>query len=198
MTGLAGRSEARDEFRLACYRAAREQLFAAGYDQLSLRLFSKQDARSRNRRQSCAREDGTVGLGCGARSYTQPLHYSTEYAVGRSGILEILKDYIARPRTAFETVDYGIAVDEHEQRRRFLLLSLMSCAGLDRKAYTKRFGGDAIDDFPELMALARRGLATLGERAIVLTPDGLERSDAIGPWLYSTEVRQRMESYAWR
>jgi hypothetical protein len=30
---------------------------------------------------------------------------------------------------------------------------------------------------------------------ICLTAMGLERSDAIGPWLYSPAVRQRMEAF---
>jgi oxygen-independent coproporphyrinogen-3 oxidase len=199
LTGLAGRSRVRGELALVCYRAAREALHSAGYDQLSMRMFRKRGAPSRRTRtDDCDGEQGMVGLGCGARSYAPSLHYSTEYAVGRYGILAILQDYIARPHAAFATADYGIVVGEPEQRRRFLLLSLMQCSGVDRKAYADRFDSDALADFPELMALVRRGLATLDAKAIALTPSGLERSDAIGPWLYSADMRQRMEGYAWR
>ena len=31
-----------------------------------------------------------------------------------------------------------------------------------------------------------------------LTPEGLERSDAIGPWLYSAQVRALMDAYELR
>jgi oxygen-independent coproporphyrinogen-3 oxidase len=79
-----------------------------------------------------------------------------------------------------------------------VLLSLMQHTGVDRSIYARRFGGDAADDFPELAALVRRGLATLDTSAIALTPSGLERSDVIGPWLYSADMRRRMETYAWR
>ena len=48
-----------------------------------------------------------VGVGCGARSYTRALHYTTEYAVRARGIREILADYVARPDEAFERADYG-------------------------------------------------------------------------------------------
>jgi oxygen-independent coproporphyrinogen-3 oxidase len=139
-----------------------------------------------------------LGLGCGARSYAPSLHYCSEYAVGRSGVLAILQEYVAQPHAAFAAAEYGVVVDACEQRRRFVLLSLMQHTGVDRSAYTRRFGGDAADDFPELAALVRRGLATLDASAIALTPSGLERSDVIGPWLYSAEMRRRTESYAWR
>src|SRR5262249_25502170 len=162
-------SRVASELALACYRAAREALLTAGYDQLSMRMFRRQDAPSRSARTDRCEQDGTVGLGCAARSYAPSLHYSTEYAVGRSGILAILQDYVARAHAAFATADYGVVVGGHEQRRRFLLLSLMQCAGVDRNAYGHRFGNDAVDDFPEVMALLRRGLATLSAEAITLT-----------------------------
>jgi oxygen-independent coproporphyrinogen-3 oxidase len=206
LTGLAGRARVESALGLACYRAARDMLLDAGYDQLSMRTFRRRSAPSRGMPSEDGREQGApagpdtamLGLGCGARSYAPSLHYCTEYAVGRSGVLAILQDYIGRPRNAFAAASYGIAIDASERRRRFMLLSLMQCAGIDRNAYARRFGGDAADDFPELAALAQRGLATLDACAIALTPSGLEWSDVIGPWLYSASMRRRMESYAWR
>jgi oxygen-independent coproporphyrinogen-3 oxidase len=47
--------------------------------------------------QYCCQEDGMLGLGCGARSYTRGLHYASEYAVGARGVRGILADYVARP-----------------------------------------------------------------------------------------------------
>jgi oxygen-independent coproporphyrinogen-3 oxidase len=203
LTGLAGRARVENDLGLTCYRAARDALLAAGYDQFSMRMFRRRGAPSRRTRSEDGAEQGVtgagmLGLGCGARSYAPSLHYSTDYAVGRSGVLAILQEYVARPHAAFAAAAYGVVVDGREQRRRFVLLSLMQHTGVDRIAYARRFGGDAADDFPELAALVRRGLATLDASAIVLTPSGLERSDVIGPWLYSAGMRRRMESYAWR
>jgi oxygen-independent coproporphyrinogen-3 oxidase len=210
LTGLARtgnapveNAPAGDDLGLACYRGARDALMAAGYDQISMRMFRRQGAPSRRTQSEDGEEQGaagrgTLGLGCGARSYAPSLHYCTEYAVGRSGVLAILEDYLVRPRAAFAAADYGIVLDEQEQQRRFVLLSLMQRAGVNRGAYARRFGGDAADDFPELMVLVRRGLATCDSAAIALTPAGLERSDVVGPWLYSAGMRRRMAGYAWR
>ena len=136
-----------------------------------------------------------IGLGCGARSYTCALHYSGEYAVGRSGVREILADYLARPDEAFDVADYGAALDEEEQRRRYVIKSLLRTDGLSLAAYRARFGASALDDLPELAELEPRGLATPLKDCLRLTDRGLELSDLIGPWLYSAAVRHHMEAF---
>jgi oxygen-independent coproporphyrinogen-3 oxidase len=139
-----------------------------------------------------------IGLGCGARSYTRWLHYSGEYAVGRAGVKEILADYLARPDEAFDLADYGAALDEEEQRRRYVIKSLLRADGLSLAAYRAWFGTAALDDLPELVELAPRGLATHEDACLRLTDRGLELSDAIGPWLYSAAVRHQMEAFELR
>lgn len=137
-----------------------------------------------------------IGLGVGARSYTRAVHYSSEWAVGARGVRDIIDRWLATPDAAFAVADYGFLLDEHEQRRRWLILSLLSAEGLDPAAYRRRFGRDAGADFPELAELAVRGLAeTAAGGALRLTPAGLARADAIGPWLGSADVRRRMAEY---
>ena len=138
-----------------------------------------------------------VGLGAGARSYTRGLHYASEYAVGARGVRAILDDYTARPAEAFDVADYGHRLAPEDRRRRFVLQSLLQRAGLALDAYARRFGTDARDDLPELEELVGLGLAEPGDRVLTLTDAGLERSDAVGPWLYSAEVRRAMEGYEW-
>jgi oxygen-independent coproporphyrinogen-3 oxidase len=136
-----------------------------------------------------------IGLGCGARSYTRALHYSSEYAVGAAGIREILASYIAKPDDAFNFADYGFALDGAEQRRRFVIQSLLQVEGLDFAAYRQRFGSEVMGDLPELAQFEERGLAMRDDDRLRLTEAGLEMSDAIGPMLYSPRVRNLMESY---
>jgi oxygen-independent coproporphyrinogen-3 oxidase len=143
----------------------------------------------------CCQDDGMIGLGCGARSYTRELHYSTEWAVGARGVRDILDRWIQRDDTAFAVADHGFWLDAGEQRRRWLILALLSEHGLDRAAYRARFGGDPVVEFPELAELAPRGLASHTGDTLRLTPEGLARADALGPWLYSPEVQRRMADY---
>jgi oxygen-independent coproporphyrinogen III oxidase len=204
LTGL-GRRKARatsadskwDALRLQCSRAARDLLRAEGYTQQSMRHFSTKHAEMTGANY-CCQEDGMVGLGCGSRSYTHALHYSTEYAVSANGVGEILRAYLKRSSSDFSRVDYGFDLDGSEQRRRYVLKSLLHSAGLDLAAYRENFGADAREDFPELRPLVDARLAECRGSRMTLTESGIERSDAIGPWLASAGVCERMGQFELR
>ena len=197
LTGLGRSDKEWDDIRLHCYREGRALLIDEGYEQVSMRMFRARQAPAEDGPVYCCQEDGMVGLGCGARSYTRALHYSSEYAVGARGVQEILADYVVRDDESFDRADYGFRLDGDEQRRRYLIQSLLTKEGLDAAAYERRFGTRPRDDFPELRELVELGFADPGP-CWRLTEAGLERSDVIGPWLYSPRVRQQMEEYAWR
>jgi oxygen-independent coproporphyrinogen-3 oxidase len=227
LTGLSnmsgpkgGSTDAWHDIRLECYRTGRAVLLAAGYEQVSMRMFrvkTKADAEgkaillmgestsgdhlplpSSAPLAYCCQEDGMVGIGCGARSYTHALHYSGEYAVSRRSVRAILQDYVTRPQGEFKTVNYGYRLNMDDQRRRYLIQSVLQKEGLARDAYRARFGTEATEDYPELVQLVEVGLATLGDSALTLTEQGLEWSDVIGPWLYSERVRQCIARYELR
>jgi oxygen-independent coproporphyrinogen-3 oxidase len=203
LTGLErwGR-QAEDELRLACYRHGRDRLLADGYEQVSMRMFRRHGpavglgaGASDVGTEYVCQQDGMIGLGCGARSYTPALHYSSEYAVGSAGVREIIGDYVAKPEVAFAVADYGCELNAAEQRRRWVIKSLLRAEGLDLSAYAAHFGTDATVDVPELAALAAEGFVERSEDRLVPTSAGLERSDAIGPWLYSEQSKTRMDAY---
>ncbi|MEQ4304315.1 STM4012 family radical SAM protein [Plantactinospora sp. B6F1] len=217
ITGAAGGADpAWDAQRLALYRQGRDALRAAGYQQLSLRHFRRAERVSDGPGLSadgpgpmsgpteqsgpdyCCQDDGMVGLGCGARSYTTDLHYSFDYAVGVRHVRSIIEDYLCRPATDFEVAEVGFRLDPVEQRRRWLVKSLLRAEGFDPAGYLDRFGSRVDDDFPQLDRLAERGWLTSGPARIGLTESGLERSDAIGPWLVSGQVRRAMAEYPLR
>ena len=136
-----------------------------------------------------------VGLGCGARSYTRALHYSLDYAVRPKGVRGIIADYLARTRAELAHATHGFALDSVEQRRRYLLQSVLNVEGLDAARYASRFGSHAADDFPDLKLFAELGLLAFDGARWKPTPLGLERSDALGPWFFSPRVRALMEGY---
>jgi oxygen-independent coproporphyrinogen III oxidase len=203
LTGLGRRGVAAwDEQRLACYRAGREFLLEAGYRQLSMRLFRQvkaerhvAGAQAEAALSYCCQGDGMVGLGCGARSYTRRLHYSREYAVGRQGVREVLNSYLERSPGVFSHADYGVRLDAEEQKRRYVIKSLLRVEGLSRSGYGEHTASEALEDLPELAELVDHGLAECDEAVLRLTERGLEHSDTIGPWLYSEDVRRRSEAF---
>jgi oxygen-independent coproporphyrinogen-3 oxidase len=184
-----------DEHRVALYEQGRELLLGAGYLQVSMRMFRRPDAGGTPGPVYCCQDDGMLGLGVGARSYTRGVHYSSEWAVGARGVREIIDRWIAKPDDAFGVAEYGFILERDEQRRRWLILSLLSDDGLDTAAYRARFASAPGDDFPALAELAARGYAQHAGDRVRLTSEGLARADAIGPWLFSDDVRHKMAGY---
>ncbi len=206
LTGLGRSKREWSDERRDYYRQARELLLAAGYEQVSMRMFRLKSAPSLDAPVYCCQADGMVGLGCGARSYTSALHYSSEYAVGMTGVQEIVAKYVDRSPTvqaklsdeSFRSIDYGYRLNLDDRQRRFLIQSLLQADGLSFSDYRRDFGSEALVDFPQLHDLLTLELAEqMGDR-LVLNPLGIEVSDTIGVWLYSPQVQELMEGYAWR
>ncbi|MEM7626048.1 MAG: STM4012 family radical SAM protein [Planctomycetota bacterium] len=197
LTTLGRRDRHWDDQRIQSYRLAREYLQDVGYRQISMRMFQRSGAAASDEPHYCCQRDGMVGLGCGARSYTDSVHYSTEYAVGRSGVQSIIDSYIARTGSSFGFADHGIRIDHHEKARRYLLLSLLQSRGLKVSDFRKRFECDIFDTFPKMRELEELQLMERIGDCLRLTAAGIERSDAIGPWLYSSRVIDRIEGYEW-
>jgi len=215
LTGLGRTDKEWDDIRLACYREGRSLLLSQGYTQVSMRMFQRvEGGQGSNFSPSsphtphtphtfpspvyCCQADGMVGLGCGARSYTNTLHYSNEYAVGAKGISNILQAYIQTADELFEYAHYGFQLDAEEQRRRYILLSLLSDEGLNFVSYRQRFASEVDADFPELAELLSLNLAIKDEDSLHLTEFGIERSDTIGAWLFSGKVQELMHDYELR
>ncbi|MCE9667155.1 STM4012 family radical SAM protein [Myxococcus stipitatus] len=197
LTFLGKKARAWDDLRLSLYRAGRDFLRAEGYTQVSMRMFRASHAPDAGGPVYRCQEDGMVGLGCGARSYTGQVHYSSEYAVGSREVRSIISAYSARTTESFGEVGYGFRLDGDERRRRYMLLSLLA-DGVDPVAYRERFCSEVLEDFPELVELEAHGLARRDGAALRLTEAGVERSDLIGPWLHSERVHALSREYSWR
>lgn len=181
--------------RLALYREARTFLQDRGYRQKSLRRFQAPGILQKDFPEYSCQEDGMVGLGCGARSYTRDLHYSSRYAVTPGGIKNIIEAYTSQTQADFCFADHGFRLSREEQKRRYIIKSILNADGLDTGDYQRYFNTSAIEEFEELNRLVQMGLARQQDRILLLTEEGLALSDAIGPWLMSQTVKKRMAGY---
>lgn len=178
--------------RQQLYQAARDHLRARGYTQVSMRMFRAPHAPAQDGPSYCCQNDGMVGLGTGARSYTQRLHYSTDYAVGRADTMDIINHYLALDPAQFEHARHGFALGVQEQQRRYVIQSLLTDPGLELAAYRMRFGSDCLDDLPQLLELGALGLLEDRAGMLCLNDRGYAYADTIGPWLASDDVRSLM------
>ncbi|WP_232243058.1 STM4012 family radical SAM protein [Paenibacillus sp. GSMTC-2017] len=180
--------------RMELYVAARDRLLAEGYVQSSMRRFAKPEVSLDKKLlpYSC-QEEGMLGLGCGARSYTADVHYATRYGVSRSATESIIADYVAT--SDYTTTDYGFILNREERKRRFVLKAILHAEGLELSSYVERFGTNPLEDQPDLNRLLLTRLAILESGVLRLTEEGLAYSDSIGDWLISPEVRSLMESF---
>lgn len=201
LTGLDKMGMSWDNYRLKLYRQGRDYLLDEGYEQVSMRMFRKQNADNRSKKDInyCCQEDGMVGLGSGARSYTQAVHYSSEYAVGRKGVKNIIRSYTDETDESFSMVRYGIRLSDEEKKRRYIIKSLLHSGGLDLQRFSDRFTSDALEELPELHNLIMLEMAFLTEAGeLKLTAAGLELSDSIGPFLYSDSMNHLMNQFELR
>ncbi len=194
MTALGNAAKRWDDERLALYRAGREQLLSQGYQQVSMRMFRRPSSPEPTLAPYHCQEDGMVGLGCGARSYTRRLHYSQDWAVGSPKVRGIIEAYLGRSEADFARAHHGFVLDLEEETRRDAVLSILA-DGLDLERWRARFGSDPVVELAELGALLDFGLIERVASVLRLTEKGLERSDAIGPFLHSARVDALMEAW---
>ena len=186
------------DIRATLYQMGREFLLEHGYVQDSMRLFRKPLAGLRESSEYSCQEDGMIGLGTNARSYTTDVHYSTEYAVSKPDVAEIISKYVAKERTDFMTTSYGIRLSEDDKRRRYLIKSLLKAQGLERAHYRALYGTDVYSDYPELSILTEMALMSEDVDRLRLQGDGFAYSDLIGHWFISPTVKQKMQEYVHR
>jgi len=174
------------------YLAGRDHLRRLGWRQRSMRLFQAPATPVEAGPAYRCQEDGMIGLGPGARSYTATLHYASGYAVGQTAIRDHIGAWSAT--TDFALIRHGFVLDGEDQRRRYAILSLLE-SGLDEAAYARRFATSVADDLPMLDEGLPLGLLAHDDGVWRLTDRGVGHADVIGRWLFSRRVEQLMEAW---
>jgi oxygen-independent coproporphyrinogen III oxidase len=177
------------------YDAAVERLTSAGFRQVTMRQFRRDAGRADADLEYRCQQDGMVGFGAGARSYTRALHYSTPWKMVARNIRAVIDGYCEDMTAGRAVINHGFELDGDEQRRRFVILSLLY-DGLDLTAYASAFAADARGDFaPEWEALTAEDCVRFDGAAVRLTARGVRHSDVVGQLFFSERVRQLMDTF---
>jgi oxygen-independent coproporphyrinogen III oxidase len=193
LTGLGVRRMALDapttHEMAAMYDHARDRLARVGFRQASMRQF-RRDRADEGGEYRC-QQDGMLGLGAGARSYTRGLHYSTPWRMVARNIRAVVEDYETQMGAGDTRVSHGFALDDDERRRRAVIQSLL-------------FDGLRLEDFAddprevfaeEFDALLEEGLVALEPDSIRLTPLGTKHADIVGQLFFSDRVRALIAAF---
>lgn len=176
------------------YDVGVEHLTRAGFRQRTMRQFRRGEEAINDTEYRCQR-DGMLGLGAGARSYTRTLHYATPWKMLASNIRGVIDDYCRAWSDGDTLIRNGFVLNEDEQRRRFLILSLLY-DGLDLEEFRTRFGADALEAYaPQWDALCKEECVTLDTRKVALTSRGLRHADSVGRLFFSGQVHHLMETF---
>jgi oxygen-independent coproporphyrinogen-3 oxidase len=195
LTGLGKQDKRWSDLRQELYTLGCRFLRSRGFRQTSMRMFQSERLVKSTGPEYCCQKDGMVGIGAGARSYTQNLHYAVDFAVGAEAVRSIIDCYSDTTADDFLQARNGFRLDLHEQQRRVIIQSLLQIEGLSVAEYTSRFGSSPLSDLPILNELISAGLAILDRETVALTEQGMAMSDAIGFELYSDCVKQLMTEY---
>lgn len=171
------------------YREASQFLRAAGFHQISMRRFTREDSYGVS---DCG-FSSSLALGCGGRSYLGNLHFCSPYAITRTDCLRQIRQY--EITEDFTSIDYGILLSEDEEKRRYVIRHLFISPGLRLANYQKNFVSSALQDFPILKKWMREGYCRLSDDFLTMTDAGLELSDYLGPQLISPDIRRRMNEW---
>lgn len=194
LTGLDKMDKSWDDQRMELYLTGRDFLLENGYEQITMRIFRKKDAAQMEAPPYDSPQDGMLGLGVGARSYTKALHYSSDYAVDRKVVHHIIDNFVKQSDAHRKQITYGAKLNEEEQKRRYLIKSLLEGEDLNLNKYQAYFQSKALEDFPDLHQLFDLGMATQEGEMFALNAKGLTYSDVIGPYLYSQDVHKKMRA----
>jgi oxygen-independent coproporphyrinogen-3 oxidase len=198
------------------YDVAAERLTVAGFRQLTMRQFRRDGVgepgasatgvlfgepgasatgeTSDDLEYRCQR-DGMVGLGAGARSYTQTLHYSTPWRMVARNIRGVVEAYCQAMQAGDTDVRHGFVLDADERQRRHVIQSLLY-DGLHLSEFAATFGADASQTFrPQWEALHEEDCVRADGDFIRLTVRGVRHADIVGQLFFSKRVRRLIDTY---
>ncbi len=178
----------------AWYDATIERLMAAGFRQQSMRQFHRGPRPPLADDYRC-QDDGMVGLGAGARSYTRHLHYSTPWKMTTRNIRGVIDDYCSAMEAGDFSIRHGFVLDDDERQRRWLIQTLFG-GGIDRlEAETRLDRSDLLHFRPQFDLLEEEGCIVRRSGRIDLTSRGIRHSDLVAQVFFSPRVRDLMAEF---
>jgi oxygen-independent coproporphyrinogen-3 oxidase len=107
----------------------------------------------------------------------------------------VVEQYVRDQLAGRHAVSHGFELDEDEQRRRHVILSLLY-DGVDLALFRRVFGSDARACFePQWQALRQEGLTQDNGDRLVLSERGVRHADVVGQLFFSERIERLVAAY---
>ncbi len=174
-----------------CYEIARKKFLENGYFQSCHNRYSKLENGGYVQEDSVFKGIGLIGLGAGARSYAQNMHYRNPFD-GLNGNAAISR-YISKINSGNLAVESGIFLSSEERMHRYVIGNIES---LDLHAFSSMFGVKFDIAFPEsYKEMLSSGCACEIGGKLKLTAKGLLFRDLIARQFFSGNVEAMESAY---
>jgi len=159
-----------DEMQRECYRTAVEMTTRAGFEHYEISNFARPGRQCRHNL-TYWRNESYLGIGPAAASYIEGVRRTNEPNVRR--YVESLQ-WGRLPAASSERLTGRASMAET------MMLGLRMLQGIDRQAFTGRFGIDPVAAFPRTLSRYRReGMIAVSRSHVRLTPQALFVADTI-------------------
>ena len=129
-----------------------------------------------------------LGFGPGARSYGPYAHYDTDYAVASNKVNSVIANWLLAIKNGKHPKISGFKITKDIQRRRDVILGLMSENGIINKNAAQFFQ-------PELKALIDTKLVTIKNGTYHYTEKGKSRSGALSKLFFGEKILKSLQRY---
>lgn len=130
-----------------------------------------------------------LGIGAGARSYADKMHYSMIYSTNQEDIRKVIQEYICIPTEERKYISFPMSLDEN--KRRYTMLSLID-GGLNLTDYFELFKSVPKNDFEDEFAILEElELIVCNDKEISLSRKGIVYADILIRIFISAFVNRR-------
>ncbi len=172
----------------------RKMLEQSGYKNQTIVRFIKNTAKTTYDQQRLEYQGvATMGVGAGARSYTNQVSYCLSYKVQDNLVKSVIDEYMTNDIKDISLT--GFVYNQDEQKRKFVMLSLLD-PGVNPEKYKKEFGTNIFEDFEqEFKALQKAKMIKNSNNLLILTKKGRKYCDICADLFVSDDVYKLYKSY---
>lgn len=176
--------------KIRSYETARDRFLAAGYAQECHLRFALPGRGGYCQQENVYALETLIGVGVGARSYTERLHYRNVHDTAHSR--DALRRYLDLTARGILPVERGVSMTDDELMHRYAVHRLER---FDEADFYRRFGISARETFPIIKRFLEEEILRDSGGVLILDPSLLAHRDRIAREFFSPAALSGEETY---